>query len=271
MDKIQEFEITFSGYFDSKYIHNCEDGFITPERVLTDYEIELYHENKGEVIVDNIPYKILPNTVLVGKPGQKRYAKLNFRTYYIHIRVSECGLKRYLDNLPVFFEIENSMRYMEILSKLNELHEKNFPGKELCVGKALYELVFLLYKDSNRTHDEIQIDVANKHYMEMSRKFIKENYPSPIKLKDISSHVNLSPIYFHKLFTKCYGESPISYLQEIRLFNAKKLLCTTDYPSERIAELCGFSSQSYFNYFFKKKVSMTPLQFRKKAFQEYEI
>jgi AraC-like DNA-binding protein len=269
MDQLSDVAITYAGFFDSKVVRGREDGFITKERSIIDYEIEVYHEDQGEVIIDDIAYKIVPNRVSVGKPGHKRCAKLNFRTYYVHLSITECKLKQYLDSFPAFFEIQNINLYIDIIMKLCELYKKEFDGKELCIGKILYELIYLLYKDAN--HTKMKSTAANMHLLEKSRTFIRENYSLPIQLNDISASVNLSPVYFHKLYKECYRETPTSYLQEVRLSHAKKLLCSTDYSSEKIAELCGFSSQSYFNYFFKQKVNMTPLQFRKKVFQEYEI
>ena len=43
---------------------------------------------------------------------------------------------------------------------------------------------------------------------------------------------------------------------------AKNLLLTTDKSLVDIASECGFSSQSYFNYAFKKAEKITPNQYR---------
>jgi len=57
----------------------------------------------------------------------------------------------------------------------------------------------------------------------------------------------------------------------LRLLKAKKFLAATDNTAEEIAFLCGFSSQSYFNYFFKQKVGIPPLQYRREALGRYKI
>ena len=64
-------------------------------------------------------------------------------------------------------------------------------------------------------------------------------------------------------FTKYKGMSPIRYVLEKRLIEAKMLLMTTDLNMGEIADIVGFSSPSYFAQTFKKYVHVSPLQYRK--------
>lgn len=52
---------------------------------------------------------------------------------------------------------------------------------------------------------------------------------------------------------------------------AKQLLITKDYSIARIAADCGFSSQSYFNYSFKKQTGLSPLKYREKMLSQIDI
>lgn len=52
---------------------------------------------------------------------------------------------------------------------------------------------------------------------------------------------------------------------------AKQLLITKDYSIARIAADCGFYSQSYFNYSFKKQAGLSPLKYRKKMLSQIDI
>ena len=66
-------------------------------------------------------------------------------------------------------------------------------------------------------------------------------------------------------FTKSYGLSPISYLNERRLEVSKELLENTDHSIAEVAQLSGFTSQSYFAQSFKKSCHMTAGDYRRKA------
>jgi Transcriptional regulator containing an amidase domain and an AraC-type DNA-binding HTH domain len=60
-----------------------------------------------------------------------------------------------------------------------------------------------------------------------------------------------------------YGVTPIHYLLEFRLESAKRLLLTTEWTIERIADEVGFRYAPYFSACFKRQVGMSPLLFRK--------
>ncbi len=269
MNKPTEFKVLGAGFFDSRCVFGNESGFVTKERCLSNYELEFFVEDGGHLFVDGEVHEIVRGRALVGKPGQKRHSKLHFKAYYIHLKISDCYLRHCLDELPNIFEVHNDRVYEEIFLRITELNESDFAGKELYIAAKIYELVSEMYRDANIT--KIQMGELNDKKLEKARMYIEKNYNKPIKLKDISAFVDLSPVYFHKIFKKRYGESPNEYLQSLRLLKAKNFLVATDSTAEEIAFLCGFSSQSYFNYFFKQKIGMPPLQYRREALGRYKI
>ena len=269
MNRLTEFKVLGAGFFDSRYAFENESGFVTKERCLSNYELELFVENGGKMFIDGKPHEILRGRILVGKPGQKRHSKLHFKAYYIYLQINDCYLRHCLDELPDFFEAHNIRVYEELFLRITELNESDFALKELNIAAKIYELACEMYKDANAF--DIRMCGLNDKKLEKAREFIEENYNKPIKLKDISDFVDLSPVYFHKIFKKRYGESPNEYLQSLRLLKAKNFLAATDNTAEEIAFMCGFSSQSYFNYFFKQKIGMPPLQYRREALGRYKI
>jgi transcriptional regulator GlxA family with amidase domain len=60
-----------------------------------------------------------------------------------------------------------------------------------------------------------------------------------------------------------YELTPNEYLQEFRLERAKRLLVTTEWPIERIAEEVGFRYSPYFSACFMRSVGLSPIRFRK--------
>ena len=89
-------------------------------------------------------------------------------------------------------------------------------------------------------------------------------------LNEIAEIVHLSPIHFHNCFKVSVGKTLRDYVEEQRLRKAIKLLLTTDYSLTKIAYECGFSSQSYFSYAFKRKMGLTPRQYATQVFKRYE-
>lgn len=95
--------------------------------------------------------------------------------------------------------------------------------------------------------------------------YLNEHFREDISLQSLSEIVHLSKYYLAHAFKEYRGVSPINYLTQIRINEAKHLLETTDFSAAKIADFTGFSSQSYFSQIFHKEIGMTPNQYRKKA------
>lgn len=96
-----------------------------------------------------------------------------------------------------------------------------------------------------------------------AKAYIKENYNTTISLEEISEYVQLSPVYFSRLFKKVEGKNYIDYLTEIRMEAAKEKLRLTRASIECIALEIGYSDEKYFRKLFKKYNGIKPTEYRK--------
>ena len=106
------------------------------------------------------------------------------------------------------------------------------------------------------------ISGKNSGFMKKAIAFLVKNYPSPITLQDAAEEVHLNPSYFSSLFRRTTGLPFRSYLNKVRIEEAKRLLSSTDYPLLDIAIAVGFEDPSYFTKVFKKYTGVPPSQFR---------
>ncbi|MBC6416125.1 MAG: helix-turn-helix transcriptional regulator [Bdellovibrionales bacterium] len=79
----------------------------------------------------------------------------------------------------------------------------------------------------------------------------------------MASVVAMSPYHFSRLFKESIGKTPMQFVQEHRIDEAKVLLKNLNLPIIDIANRCGFSDQSHFSKVFKKVSGMSPKSFRK--------
>ncbi|MDY3927972.1 MAG: helix-turn-helix domain-containing protein [Clostridia bacterium] len=104
--------------------------------------------------------------------------------------------------------------------------------------------------------------MKSNNVIDAAIEYIEKNLSSNISLESTAAHCFLSPAYFSMCFKNKTGKTFSSYLSDARLNKAKSLLSTTDIPINRVAELCGFNSASYFHRFFKRLTGTTPLNFK---------
>ena len=67
---------------------------------------------------------------------------------------------------------------------------------------------------------------------------------------------------FVRRFTKATGMKPLDYVHALRLEEAKQMLETGDLPVEAIANEVGYEDTSFFGRLFRRKVGLTPAQYR---------
>ncbi|MDL2224238.1 GyrI-like domain-containing protein [Bacteroides sp. 519] len=94
--------------------------------------------------------------------------------------------------------------------------------------------------------------------------YIDQHLDQSLELKAIADIANFSPFHFHRIFSFLIGETPIDYIQRLRVEKAAwKLRESTPDTITEIAYGCGFGSVSLFSRTFKKHFGMTPSQFSK--------
>lgn len=91
---------------------------------------------------------------------------------------------------------------------------------------------------------------------------IHHNIHSDLSLKTLSETVGVSSKYLSALFRRETGQTLHSYIETLRIQEAKYLLKYSDYTLGQISHLLYFSSQSYFSSIFRKSTGETPKNFR---------
>jgi len=67
---------------------------------------------------------------------------------------------------------------------------------------------------------------------------------------------------FNRRFKSATGQSPLQYLQEIRIETAKDLLKTSNLSISEVAFKVGYHDMGHFTGLFKKLLATTPSDYR---------
>lgn len=69
---------------------------------------------------------------------------------------------------------------------------------------------------------------------------------------------------FKRRFKQATGMPPLEYVHALRLEEAKQLLESGNQPIEEIANQVGYEDAGFFSRLFRRKVHLTPAQYRKR-------
>ncbi len=94
-------------------------------------------------------------------------------------------------------------------------------------------------------------------------RYMQEHLSEEISLNVLAEEFHLSAQYISQLFKSEIGVNYLTYLTNIRVGSAKKLLISTALSITEIAERCGYSDYRVFTKAFKKTEGVTPSQYRR--------
>lgn len=93
--------------------------------------------------------------------------------------------------------------------------------------------------------------------------YVNDHFYEKITLEKMANELSFSANYIGKLFKNQMKCSFNEYVNTLRLKHACTLLNSSDMSVKEIADASGYSSIEYFMYAFKKKMMMTPGEYRK--------
>ncbi len=115
---------------------------------------------------------------------------------------------------------------------------------------------------SNFVYHKSYSDIEGKKMRDVFEYTI-ENYNQTINLEDIANVANMTKNAFCKYFKRRTNKTYVSFLTELRIENACKLLKSKEeFSIAEIAYLVGFQNISNFNRKFKELKKVTPLKYR---------
>ena len=89
-----------------------------------------------------------------------------------------------------------------------------------------------------------------------------------MSLAVLAEEFHLNPQYISQLFKNEIGVNFLSYLTNIRMEKAKKLLLSTSLSVAEVAERSGYGDYRVFTKVFKKSEGITPSQYRRDFLEE---
>jgi transcriptional regulator GlxA family with amidase domain len=90
------------------------------------------------------------------------------------------------------------------------------------------------------------------------------NYASASPVARMVALSQLPERTFKRRFAQATGMAPLDYVHHVRLEEAKQMLEQGDDPVEAIAIDIGYSDSSFFSRLFRRKVGMSPVQYRQR-------
>jgi AraC-like DNA-binding protein len=226
------------------------------------YVIGFVENGKRCLSCKNKEYEIQNGNVVLFNPGdnhacvQSDDGTFDYRGFNISKEImldlaEEVTGKR---ELPGFSE--NVIFDDEVICYLHPLHELMMKGSsELGKEENLLLLISLLIQRYGQPFEKCIPECRDE--IEKACQFMEQHFSEHIYLDQLCRQTNLSKSTLLRAFTKSKGVTPYSYLENIRIGEAKKLL-EQGVPPIEVALRTGFSDQSHFTNYFNRFIGLAP-------------
>ena len=248
---------------------------LSSKRIAKDYEFDYYIDGDRQIYIDDKLYHIKKGSLVLRTPGQSVYSYGDYNCYILTLDFSGRILENYTrhsafeiqplypspiwDILPPVFVPEHREEYLRIFKELTSITDLNLNNNDYALS-LINEFLHLSLADALKR--STTKNAPETDYIDDVCNYIKKNYTENITLDTLSEMTHINKHYLARKFKKRLGIPPISYLIQIRMDNAVRMLIETDFPIKEICSLCGYDDASFFNYYFKKLYDITPAQYR---------
>ncbi len=158
-----------------------------------------------------------------------------------------------------FFEIGLNEPFLIAFQHLLESVRNGLPGYHQVISGITLEMLATL---RNLSSGNYQCQDKDLQLIHKAKFILRESLEQAIDIPQMAKELPMGYSKFRKLFKEETGISPHQYYLNLRINRAKSLLQTTDLNVNEVAFQSGFESEYYFSKFFKKKVNLSPTEYR---------
>ena len=154
-------------------------------------------------------------------------------------------------------------RLAQLISECEEEHSACEPGWTLAVRGCMFRILTCML----RTYGEQKKENERQVYHNVDRltevlDMMHADFREHVPVGAFADRTGLSADYFTRVFKESVGETPVEYVNGIRINHAMKLLCG-DRDIRQIAAECGFGSAGYFSEVFRAMTGTSPAAYRR--------
>ena len=166
--------------------------------------------------------------------------------------------------LPIITIPDEEIEHFQILWKMFviEIHSKD----GLQIGMLQMMLKRYLILSTRLYKKQHQLSIIKKE-IDIIREFnflVEQNFKTKHTVIEYAELLNKSPKTISNIFSKINSKSPLKYIQERIMLEARRLLYYTDKPIKEIAYEIGYDDIQTFSRFFKTQEGVSPSEYKEK-------
>lgn len=228
------------------------------------YVIRYCVKGKGEVVINENRFSIMPGQCYVAFPGVVMVETADETDPWVLSWATIDGIKAgmILKNIGITPDAP-LFRWKENPQVLQRLEEMAVSCTERTSSTELRRIAhaYLLFDELKSFYSTEE--VLRDEYVSEAIQYMEINCCSKIKIMDIAAHIGLNRSYLFSLFKRHTGLSPQEYLTRMRIHKACDLFSLSHSSVENVANALGYEHSVFFRH-FRRIVGVTPSEYLRK-------
>jgi AraC-like DNA-binding protein len=271
------FKGTNNEYLHLEYI-TSENSFLLKKHLENSLSL-LWITQDGTILeIDNVQHTFNENQIVsltdfnsikVISVSELIHIKFNKSFYCIMHSDSEVGCKGLLffgaQRVPIITIPEENIEKFEVLIQMLSIEMESKDDLQIEMLQMMLKRLLIMCTRLYKLQNDLQS--ADSQTLDLVREFnllVEIHFKTNHAVSDYAKMLHKSPKTLSNHFSKTYNKTPLQFIQERLLLEAKRFLHYTDKPIKEIAYDLGFDDVQGFSRFFKNKEGISPTIFKLK-------
>ncbi|WP_158781348.1 arabinose operon transcriptional regulator AraC [Pantoea sp. BAV 3049] len=252
------------------------DFFIDRPQGMKGYIINLTTKGRGQVFSGEDAFDCEPGDLLLFRPKTPHYYGRSPGSDSWHHRWIYFRPRAYWSDWLVWQDETRSVgrlrlpeplrgEFERLFANIEQTHTSGRRFAEELAMNLLERLLLRAVEEDPRSHQQIR----DPRVIEACQ-FVTSNLAGELKIDEVANHVCLSPSRLAHLFREQMGVNLLRWREDQRVIRAKMLLQNTQEPIATVGRIVGYDDQLYFSRVFRKRVGVSPSDFRRRSHDAHD-
>ncbi len=190
---------------------------------------------------------------------------LSIASVLVHDLRRQLGGSKAVFAEPAVFDAGGDREYLHTLfSRIDDEYGRSLPLKEALLESLVRAVAVWIARQERPARTAESLSRSAFHF-ERFTALLEARHREGWTVADYASALGISPAHLNAICRQASGSSALRLIHDRVLLAARRELAYTDKSIADVAASLGFSEPSYFTRFFKRKMGMTPKQFRRRS------
>ncbi len=164
-----------------------------------------------------------------------------------------------IDEKPFCVKTRNKEGFLKLFRNAEKRWKRPDTGN-IYVMRTLYDILIEMQNESQKDYmPDSHFDLIAPAVKKINSDFTDND----LSVSQLAQLCNISEAYFRRIFINKFGISPKEYIISMRINYAERLLRSGQFTVSAVASLCGYFEACYFSRDFKRRIGISPSEFKK--------